>query len=224
MDRTGAVVILEVYGREGLLKEPGSRAYHLQQKIDTDMYGSDGMLVYESTTHEAGERIPGAPQFSRSPRGGRSYCGWEVVPFNADEAVVALMARHILQGAMSCFYGQHYMGSLDAYLIAAGFLLFGQQVWVIRLVQALLYLGTWLRPSGWAGSFRELENRSAGSRLLAIPTVNLTVYTTATLGGYGETLLIGNLVLWLGLEIAKRFDWRWMLLGVCRVGGCGRWI
>ncbi|HEY5672066.1 MAG TPA: hypothetical protein VIS10_18890, partial [Anaerolineales bacterium] len=42
------VVILEVYGREGLLKDPRFQAaYHLRQKIPTDMYGSDGMLIYE---------------------------------------------------------------------------------------------------------------------------------------------------------------------------------
>ena len=64
-----------------------------------------------------------------------------VVPFNADEAVVGLMARHILQGERPIFfYGQAYMGSLDAFLIALGFSLFGEQVWVIRMIQTLLYL------------------------------------------------------------------------------------
>ena len=39
-----------------------------------------------------------------------------VIPFNADEAVVALMARHILQGERPVFfYGQAYLGSLDAW-------------------------------------------------------------------------------------------------------------
>ncbi len=43
----------------------------------------------------------------------------DVFPFNADESVVALMARHILQGARPAFfYGQAYMGSLDAVLVA----------------------------------------------------------------------------------------------------------
>ena len=43
----------------------------------------------------------------------------DAAPFNADEAVVALMARHILQGERPWFfYGQAYMGSLDAYLVA----------------------------------------------------------------------------------------------------------
>ena len=108
------------------------------------------------------------------------------VPFNADEAVVALMARHILQGERPVFfYGQAYMGSLDAFLVAAGFGLFGQQVWVIRLVQALLYDGVIL-TTAW---------------LLAIPTVNVTLYTTASLGGYGEALLVGNLLLLVGFRI-----------------------
>jgi len=68
----------------------------------------------------------------------------DAVPFNGDEAIVGLMARHILvDGARPIFfYGQAYMGSLDAYLVAAGFTLFGEQIWVIRLIQTVLYLGT----------------------------------------------------------------------------------
>ncbi|MBN1372907.1 MAG: glycosyltransferase family 39 protein [Anaerolineaceae bacterium] len=43
-----AVVILEVYGRLGLLKEPWfAEQYRLRTKVETDMYGSDGMLVFE---------------------------------------------------------------------------------------------------------------------------------------------------------------------------------
>jgi hypothetical protein len=74
---------------------------------------------------------------------------WKVVlvvmgafPFNADEAIVGLMGRHILQGARPIFfYGQAYMGALDAYFAALGFQIFGVEVWVIRLVQILLFLG-----------------------------------------------------------------------------------
>ncbi len=51
------------------------------------------------------------------------------------------MARHILQGERpTFFYGQAYMGSLDAFLVALGFRLFGQTVMAIRIVQASLYL------------------------------------------------------------------------------------
>ena len=43
----------------------------------------------------------------------------DITPFNADEAIVALMARHINQGNIPVFfYGQAYMGSLDAMLVS----------------------------------------------------------------------------------------------------------
>lgn len=42
------VVILEVYGRRGLLPDPRFQArYRLLDKIETGIYGSDGMLVFE---------------------------------------------------------------------------------------------------------------------------------------------------------------------------------
>ena len=42
------VVILEVYGREGLLKDPRFwEQYNLRRKIPTDIYGSDGLLILE---------------------------------------------------------------------------------------------------------------------------------------------------------------------------------
>lgn len=129
----------------------------------------------------------------------------KTVPFNADEAVVGLMARHILQGERPVFfYGQAYMGSLDAWLVAGGFALFGAQVWVIRLVQVLLFLGT-------IGTTVLIAERLTGSltagllagALLTIPTVNVTLYTTASLGGYGEALLIGNLILLAAIKVAE---------------------
>lgn len=42
-----AIVILEVYGREGLLKSEAFQSqYELVETIDTDMYGSRGMLLF----------------------------------------------------------------------------------------------------------------------------------------------------------------------------------
>ena len=41
------VVLLEVYGRLGLLRDPGFQAaYELAWQVPTDIYGSDGMLIY----------------------------------------------------------------------------------------------------------------------------------------------------------------------------------
>jgi 4-amino-4-deoxy-L-arabinose transferase-like glycosyltransferase len=130
----------------------------------------------------------------------------DVVPFNADEAVVALMARHILQGERPVFfYGQAYLGSLDAWLIAGAFLLFGQNVLAIRIVQSILYLGTVVTAYLLGLKiFADRWTATAAALLLALPTVLVTLYTTATLGGYGETLLIGNVLLLWAIRLRER--------------------
>ncbi len=153
------------------------------------------------------------------------------IPFNGDEAVVALMARHILLGERPIFfYGQAYMGSLDAFLVALGFGLFGEHVWVIRLVQGGLYGGVLITTV-------EVGKKLLGSRevgilaawLLAIPSVILTLYTTASLGGYGEALLLGNLILLQGINLlealknqARLTYWCWALWGL--LAGFGLWV
>ncbi len=122
---------------------------------------------------------------------------WDVFPFNADEAIVGLMARHILMGERPIFfYGQAYMGSLDAFLVAGFFKFFGQSVSGIRFVQVILYLFTIL-TCFWVGNkyFGSFRAGLVTALLLAIPPVNTTLYTTVSLGGYGEALLIGNLIL-----------------------------
>lgn len=127
------------------------------------------------------------------------------IQFNADEAVVGLMARHILRGEVPVFFwGQAYMGSLDAILVAAGFSVFGSQVWVIRMVQVLLYLAFLIsaivvaqRISGtWTAGYLT-------GLLLAVPPVNTVLYTTASLGGYGEALLFGMLSVLIAVSSAN---------------------
>lgn len=149
-----------------------------------------------------------------------------VIPFNADEAVVALMARHVLHGERPLFfYGQAYMGSLDAYLVAAGFWVFGQQVLVLRAVQALLYCGT---IAALYCALREFfpSPRQAwtAALLLSLPSLDLTLYTTVSLGGYGEALLIGILALWVALHMSGHGP---TLLGSALLGfltGLGLWV
>jgi len=157
--------------------------------------------------------------------GKAALLGMQAVPFNADEAVVALMAKHILQGERPLFfYGQAYMGSLDAFLVAGGFALFGTQVWVVRAVQTLLFAVTlilWHRFCEEGFGSRTVANIAV--LLLAIPPVFLTLYTTITLGGYGEALLFGALGLLLALKIArgKPAVGRWLGLGLTT--GIGFW-
>ncbi len=148
------------------------------------------------------------------------------VSFHSDEAVVALMARHINQGERPVFfYGQAYMGSLDPWLVAIGFRLLGESVQAIRVVQSALYL--LVVASGFIAAWR-LSGRPVVALVagltLAVPPVLMAVYSTATLGGYNETLLFGNLLLILAYDLTHetpRSLWRWALLGL--IAGLGWW-
>jgi hypothetical protein len=150
----------------------------------------------------------------------------DVFPFNADEAIVGLMARHILAGAWpTFFYGQAYLGSLDAAFVAAAFALLGETLLAIRIVQTLLFLGTILTTMALAREmgFSILVCALAGL-LLAIPSVNVTLYTTVSLGGYGEALLLGNLILLTTLRLIRRPApvWAFALWGV--LAGFALWV
>ncbi len=135
------------------------------------------------------------------------------------------MARHILQGARPAFfYGQSYMGSLDGFLVAAAFRILGEGVLPIRIVQAILYAGT-------VATTVALAAEALGSRrgailaglFVAIPTVNVTLYTTVSLGGYGEALLIGNGLLLIALRLARRPAEIVTLLAWGLLAGLGFW-
>jgi hypothetical protein len=157
---------------------------------------------------------------------------WKVIllaldafPFNADEAIVGLMGRHILTGERPIFfYGQAYMGSLDAFLVAIGFRLFGIDMTVIRLIQILIFLG--IVSTTILIAYRLHRDQVAAllsGVFLALPTVNFTLYTTVSLGGYGEALLIGNLLILITLRIRENRSGhsRYLLWGL--LAGAGFW-
>lgn len=148
------------------------------------------------------------------------------VSFHSDEAILALMARHILQGEWPLFfYGQGYMGALDAYLISLGFLVFGQTVLAVRLVHLALYVGILVSTYVLAYRIRRDPRAAAAAALLvALPPVMISLYTTASLGNYIVTLLLNNLILLTGWRIISepKAGWGpWLLLGV--LTGLGWW-
>ena len=133
------------------------------------------------------------------------------IPFNSDEAIVALMAKHINQGELPVFfYGQAYMGSLDAILVAMGFRLFGEHIWIIRVIQSILYLGT-VFTLALLGKQILGTNKAAlyVGLIAAIPPINISLYTTVSLGGYGEILFLGNLLLLGGIKIIKNSQYEY---------------
>lgn len=149
----------------------------------------------------------------------------QAFPFNADEAIVGLMARHILAGERPLFfYGQAYMGSLDAVLVAVIFRWMGISVAGIRLVQVLLYfLSTYLFTGLVWRMTRSQAGAWAAGLLFALPVVNTTLYSTVSLGGYGEALLIGIAQLMLAFDFAESGS-RWRLTLWAFLTGLGLWV
>ncbi len=148
--------------------------------------------------------------------------------FVSDEAVVGLMARHINQGKPIpvFYYGQHYIASLDALFVAAGFRLLGESVDTIRIVQLILYL------VGLAAGYALAQTVTHSRRvarvtllLLAVPTTLGTLYTSVALGPWTELFVLTSLVLLLSWQVTvggQQQAWRWLLLGLA--AGVGWWV
>lgn len=148
------------------------------------------------------------------------------ISFHSDEAIVALMARHMLQGEFPIFfYGQPYMGSFNAMSTALGFATLGESVLTIRIVQWVKFLVV-VGTSYWAAwhlSRRWVIALIAGMTLAISHTMG-AIYTATNIGGYAETLIFGNLLLILGYDVARTHlfsVWRWVLLGL--VAGLAWW-
>jgi 4-amino-4-deoxy-L-arabinose transferase-like glycosyltransferase len=117
------------------------------------------------------------------------------------------------------------MGSLDAVLIAGACTLMGESVLAVRVVQVVLFLAVLL--TGYAVALRLTGSQRVAlltALLFAFPPVLLTLYTTATLGGYGEAMLVGNLLLWWGHRLGQEDAHRkslWLAWGFA--AGLGFW-
>ncbi len=148
------------------------------------------------------------------------------ITFDADEAILALMARHILRGEHPLFfYGQSYMGALDAYLTVPFFLIFGQTVVALRLLQITLYAAVVVTTYGLALRLSaDPLAASAAALLVSLPPVLFSLYTSSTLGDYGETLVLNNLLFLIGWDIVtgrKESAGWWLAAGI--LAGVGWW-
>ena len=118
------------------------------------------------------------------------------LPFDSDQAIVGLMGKHILDGALPwLYYGDSYGGILEPLLASWSFLFFGISRWslhLIPLVFSILFIVSIYQLG------RELFDREVGllSMLLAaIPYFSMGLYSSLAYGGYIEILWLGNLIL-----------------------------
>ncbi|MEN9845735.1 MAG: hypothetical protein RIS36_882 [Pseudomonadota bacterium] len=125
---------------------------------------------------------------------------------DADEAIVGLMGQHIAAGAPipTFYYGQHYMGSLEAICAAGLFSLFGASPFTLQLTPLLfsLTLVVVIYALG-----REIGGVVAGrvaALLCAVPPVALVVWSYKARGGFIELLVIGACAMLCAVRWLKR--------------------
>ena len=160
---------------------------------------------------------------------------------DGDEALVGIQAEHILHGEFPAyFYGQVYMGSLEAYFVAFLFAIAGPSVWVLRIEPILLSLVVvWLT---WklAGLLAELAHLSPPFQRIfktvaalgaAMPPLYDVVLEMRLLGGYIETFILMLVLLIAAFQLTKRWQggashkelaMRWAAIGF--VVGIGLWV
>lgn len=120
--------------------------------------------------------------------------GWPAL--DSDEAIIGLMARHIVDGSErpTFYYGQHYLGALDAYITAAFFRVLGPTTLALHLAMLPLVL-CFLLAMYWLG--RAAYGPAVGLLTLAYlalgPAFGL-LRETASIGGYQETLLLAAIL------------------------------
>lgn len=153
---------------------------------------------------------------------------------DSDDATMGLMAKHILtHGELPIFfYGQSYMGSIEAYIGALMFVVLGVSSFALKCGLVLLY-ATFLAvmyhllsqafSRGWA---------LAGLVLLSLGDDDMLYHQLEAYGGYLETLLFGALMIVLATWLIRtsaatahhtrhRRAWGYLALGLA--AGLGIW-
>jgi hypothetical protein len=133
---------------------------------------------------------------------------------DGDEAVVGLMARHIafLGDRPVFYYGQPYLGSLEAFSAAPFFRVFNSSTLLLKLVPSVYSLGFLALSAILA---RRVFGTAAGlatAAYLAVPPAMWAVWSTKARGGYAELLFLGQALLLVTLALAQARSRRLALL------------
>ncbi len=123
--------------------------------------------------------------------------GGEVDVYLADEGVVGLMGKHIIEGRELplFFYGQHYLGALEAYAVALGFALFGVSFLSMRLV--LLAFSVALAFAVYRFTYKVYSVAAAlcATVLVAVAPLYFLQWNLKARGGFVEHLVLVVLVM-----------------------------
>lgn len=130
------------------------------------------------------------------------------IPFSSDQAIVGLMARHILagKGHPVFYYGATYAGSIEPHVVAGVFAVLGPSIESFRVAMAILLAV--LAAGSVLLARRILGPTGATGALayLAIPPFFLLYKGLTSDGAYDSVALIALGELAVSLELARRRD------------------
>jgi 4-amino-4-deoxy-L-arabinose transferase-like glycosyltransferase len=146
---------------------------------------------------------------------------------DSDEAIVGLMAKHINEGAdiPVFYYGQSYMGSLEAILVSASFKIFGINNFALKLVPLLFSLALIVVVYLIGFETGSLVTARIAGLLCALPPNALVVWSAKARGGFIEIIFIIALCLLLAMRWLKPEGQKYsrtVLLGLFL--GLGWWV
>lgn len=152
------------------------------------------------------------------------------IPRGADQAVPALMARHILagKGHPVFYWGSTYGGSLEPHLLAGTFSIFGDSPAVYRALYVFLYA---VFLAGTVALTRRFFGRPAAlvsALFLALPPFFLPYKVLTSDGAYASVALLGLASLVLALTADERLGAGRPARGACMLlgltAGLGFWV
>jgi hypothetical protein len=127
----------------------------------------------------------------------------------SDNAIIGLMGKHILKGEFPVFfYGQTYMGSLEAYIAAFFFFIIGVSAKslsvAVGFVSILGIVSVYFLAREVAITKKDRNILGLYAMLAAsLPPDYIFWHGLSALGGYPETFFFGNVLLLIALKILK---------------------
>ena len=144
---------------------------------------------------------------------------------DSDEAIVGLMAKHILQGTRYpiFYYGQDYMGSMEGILTSLVFSLFGQSNVCLKVVPLLFsVLHIWLTYL-IARHFVSPRFSLLAAAFCAFGPNALILWSSKTRGGFIEIVALGSLCFLLAFKILDLKKFKSSLFLLTFLLGLGWW-
>jgi len=118
--------------------------------------------------------------------------GGDVDVYLADEGIVGLMGKHILERHTTpiFFYGQSYLGALEAYCAAAMFAVFGVSLTALRAVPFLFSLALGFVVYRFAHRFHSVAVARWATALVAVGPMYFLQWNLKARGGFVEHVFL----------------------------------